>query len=363
MSLVRNRLLAGWLAALAFLPLAFMPASSSAQLAPVPPGTPVITGFDVQQVQKLVPGATLVFTLRGTPGGVARIAVAGSANQYFLNEIDPGVYQGAYTIRRTDSFDRSTEVQANLRLGNLVATAVLDESLLAGAPWRSAAQRAADVAAASAPRIDRFRVEPVNPLMVGSELQFTLQGTPGAQASVRVNGSQGKTVLTETSPGKYEGSHRIARTDRVDDKSRVTATLRSGNRTVSESLDQSLLAAAPVRAPVRACANCGVVEAINLVDVKGPGSYLGLIAGGVAGAVLGSQVGQGNGRTAAQVIGAAGGAYAGREIEKQIKKTQVWEVVARLEGGGSQTLSFQADPGFKVGERVRVENGTLVHNR
>jgi outer membrane lipoprotein SlyB len=114
------------------------------------------------------------------------------------------------------------------------------------------------------------------------------------------------------------------------------------------------------RQAARICVNCGVVEAINLVEVKGTGSYLGMIAGGVAGALLGSQVGQGRGTTAAQVAGAAGGAYAGNEIEKRMKTTKHYEVVVRLENGGSQTVSYETQPGFAVGAKVKVENGTLA---
>ena len=76
-------------------------------------------------------------------------------------------------------------------------------------------------------------------------------------------------------------------------------------------LREPLVAANAVRPPnlpPHACGNCGVVEAINAIEVKGEGGYLGLVGGGVAGAVLGSQVGNGNGRTAAQLLGAVGGA-------------------------------------------------------
>jgi len=358
----RNPLLAVWLAMLALLPLTFMPGSAAAQAGQAARGTPVITGFDVEQVRKLVPGAVLVFTLRGTPGSEARIAIDGVPSQYYLNEIDPGLYQGTYTLRTTDKLTPSTLVNASLRLGNQVATAVLDESLLYGAPWRNAQQRAADVAAAAAPRIDTFAVEPANPLTTGAELFFSVTGTPGAQTSVRLQGVRGKTSLTETSPGKYEGVHRIAATDRIAPNTRATATLRSGNRTVTSQLGQSLLASSAVVRPGRICANCGVIEAVNVLEVKGPGSYIGLIAGGVAGAVLGSQVGSGSGKTAAQVLGAAGGAYAGREIEKNVRKSKVYEVVTRLEGGGAQTINFETDPGYKVGDRVRIEAGALVRN-
>ncbi len=355
MKLIQTPLLAFWLALLA---LFSIPDGALAQ----PAGTPVITGFDVEQVRKLSPGAVLLFTLRGTSGAEARIAIDGVSTQYYLNEVDTGVYRGTYTLRTGDRLTANTAVSANLRLRNRVVTAVLDESLLYGAPWRNAAMRAADERAASAPLINRFTVDPVNPLVVGSELAFRLLGTPGGQASVRLQGVPGKTWLNEISPGQYEGTHRVASADRMASTTRAVATLRSGNRSVNATLDGSLQASTPVNRPRQFCANCGVVEAVNVLQVKGPGSYIGLIAGGLAGAVLGSQVGKGSGKTAAQVLGAAGGAYAGREIEKNVNKSQVFEVVTRLEGGGAQNISYPSDPGYKVGDRVRVENGTLVRN-
>ena len=181
-------------------------------------------------------------------------------------------------------------------------------------------------------------------------------------------GVKGKIVLNEISPGIYEGAHTIKNRDRIAANSVVTGNLRIGKRETSAVLGQSLLAASVARpqSPSRArqvarlCDNCGVVEAINLVEVKGDGSYLGMIAGGVAGALLGSQVGQGRGTTVAEVAGAAGGAYAGKEIEKRMKTTKHYEVVVRLENGGSKTVSYAAQPGFAVGAKVKLENGTLA---
>ncbi len=105
--------------------------------------------------------------------------------------------------------------------------------------------------------------------------------------------------------------------------------------------------------------NCATVEAINVVEVNGEGSYLGAIGGGVVGALVGSQVGGGKGRTAAEVAGAVGGAYAGRNIERNARKTHHYEVVVRFPNGGSQTLSYENDPGLRVGEKVKVNNGVL----
>lgn len=108
------------------------------------------------------------------------------------------------------------------------------------------------------------------------------------------------------------------------------------------------------------CANCGVVEAVNVVQQQGQGGVVGIVGGGVAGALVGSQIGRGKTKTVAELAGAAGGAYLGNEIEKKVNTTTRYDVVVRMNGGGSQTVSYPAQPGFSVGSRVRVENGALV---
>lgn len=131
--------------------------------------------------------------------------------------------------------------------------------------------------------------------------------------------------------GLYERTYTIKTRDRIATDSRVTANLRLGDRDSSAILGKSLLATSvthpSTRRVARNCANCGVVEAINVIEVKGEGSYLGMIAGGLAGALLGSQVGggSGSGKKVATVAGAAGGAYAGNEIEKRMKTTKHYE--------------------------------------
>jgi hypothetical protein len=46
-----------------------------------------------------------------------------------------------------------------------------------------------------------------------------------------------------------------------------------------------------------------------------------------------------------------------------MKTTKHYEMAVRLENGGSQTVSYAAEPGFRVGDRVKVENGTLVRDQ
>ncbi len=108
------------------------------------------------------------------------------------------------------------------------------------------------------------------------------------------------------------------------------------------------------------CANCGVVQSVNVVEVEGKGSGLGMVTGGVLGGLLGNQVGQGNGKTVATVAGVAGGAYAGNEVEKKVKKTQTYNVVVRMHDGATRTFHQNTDPGLGVGEKVKIENGGIV---
>jgi outer membrane lipoprotein SlyB len=122
----------------------------------------------------------------------------------------------------------------------------------------------------------------------------------------------------------------------------------------SKSADEQAALAA------KACSNCGVVESIKIVQLKGEGTGVGAVTGGVVGAVVGNQIGSGQGKTLAQVAGAAGGAYAGNEIEKNMKKTAYFRVTVRLNNGGVRSITQKTDPGFKTGDNVRIENNSLV---
>jgi outer membrane lipoprotein SlyB len=109
-----------------------------------------------------------------------------------------------------------------------------------------------------------------------------------------------------------------------------------------------------------ACGNCGVVESIVPVEVKGGGSGLGMVAGGVTGALVGNQAGRGRGNALATIAGAAGGAFAGNEIEKNVKKSVHYQVWVRMHDGTSRTSSLSSAPAFAVGDKVKVVNGQLI---
>lgn len=115
-------------------------------------------------------------------------------------------------------------------------------------------------------------------------------------------------------------------------------------------------AAAPV------CADCGIVQSVQAVEVKGEASGAGAIVGGVAGLVVGNQIGSGKGKTLAKVAGAAGGAYAGHQIEKNMKKAVQYQVTVRMNDGALRTVSQPTDAGLTAGTRVKVVGDTVVRD-
>lgn len=358
---MHTKIILGLLALASVLPLPFSAGPAHAQHSAYQAAAARIDGFDVEPVAQAAPGNELVFTLYGSPGGTAAVQIGGATAGVTLVETEVGVYEGTYTIRKRDRITVASTATANLRVGNRVASTILDEPLVGKA---SAKRPAAAPPAAAAPKIDSFDVDPPARLEAGEELILTLLGTPGATASARIVGVKGKIVLNEIRAGVYEGTHTIGTRDRIAANSAVTGNLRSGTREASAVLGKSLLAGSgyrpSARQAARLCINCGTIEAINVVEVKGEGTYLGKIAGGVAGALLGSQIGQGRGTTVAEIAGAAGGVFAGNEIEKHMKTTKHYEVVVRLENGGSKTISYAAQPGFAIGTRVKVDNNILT---
>jgi outer membrane lipoprotein SlyB len=118
--------------------------------------------------------------------------------------------------------------------------------------------------------------------------------------------------------------------------------------------------AAPARIAATACDNCGVVDSITPVEVKGSGTGLGMAAGGLTGALLGNQIGRGSGNTVATIAGAAGGAFAGNEIEKNMKKAVRYQVRVRMNDGTYRTVDQSRAPKFGVGEKVKTVNGQVV---
>ncbi|KUZ77756.1 hypothetical protein WI38_25275 [Burkholderia ubonensis] len=108
------------------------------------------------------------------------------------------------------------------------------------------------------------------------------------------------------------------------------------------------------------CQTCGTVVAINQMRTPGQSSGIGAVGGAAAGGLLGNQFGRGNGRTAMTLLGALGGGLAGNQVEKQVRAETDYQVQVQMENGTTRTFTYHNPPPFGQGQRVRIENGTLV---
>lgn len=108
------------------------------------------------------------------------------------------------------------------------------------------------------------------------------------------------------------------------------------------------------------CQTCGTVVAINQVRTPGQSTGIGAVGGAAAGGLVGNQFGNGNGRTAMTLLGALGGGLAGNQVEKQVRAETDYQVQVQMENGATRTFTYHNPPPFGQGQRVRIENGTLV---
>jgi len=313
-----------------------------------------INDFDVQAVDRLTPGTELAFTLWGTPGAQAAMRIDGAQRSVLLLEGSPGVYHGVHTISQNDRIAPDARVSANLRVGQRVATALLDEPLQNG--WVGSS------AATGLPQIDRFTVTQGGDRRSGSVVDLHVQGSPGARVTVQLPGADTRRIrLVETRPGEYSARYTVQPADRLRADADAVARMRLGDRLVTARLERALDG---LRLPVVGeasppCVDCGTVLSIQRVEVDGDGSYVGTVAGGLLGAVLGSQVGGGDGRKAAGVAGAVGGALIGREIDKRNDRRDHYEVLLSMADGRQEMLTLEDAPQVKVGDRVRLVDGAL----
>lgn len=101
--------------------------------APVPPVAALkIERFTVAPIDKVEPGAELRFSLNGMPGGTAEVELPG-VSRVQMREVRPGVYEGAYTLRRTDNLTPSRPIVASLKVGDQTVKSNLTQGLTADA--------------------------------------------------------------------------------------------------------------------------------------------------------------------------------------------------------------------------------------
>lgn len=233
---IRNQVAAFFLLLPAATALIALPGTAMAQ-----PAAPELRSLQVGSDGGLTAGADLEFTVEATPRGKVSVSVRGVPRNIMLKETERGVYTGSYTIRRQDRIAENSPIRATLRVRN--RSVVANYSFPAGIAG-SNAPVAPPVAVAPPPglKIDRFSVAPVDKLEPGAELRFTLNGAPGGKAEFDIPGVINNVAMREVSPGVYEGAYTIRRLDNLAPSRPVVATLRVGDRAVTSTLTQPLMA-------------------------------------------------------------------------------------------------------------------------
>jgi hypothetical protein len=206
-----------------------------AQGAAVP--APRIDQFYVEPANQLTPGTELTFTVAGTPRGTAAVRVTGISRSIPLQEIESGVYEGSYTITTRDQISAGSTMRATLRVRGKLATQTQPLGAVASAP---SAAVGATGAAASALSLTNFTMSPVSRVEPGSELTFTLSGSPGARASFTIENIVQNVPMREVRPGQYEGSYTIRRSDRLPATLNVVGALEANGQVNRMRLSQPL---------------------------------------------------------------------------------------------------------------------------
>lgn len=81
-----------------------------------------IERFGMLPIDRIEPGAELKFALEGMPGANASVDLPGVERDLRLRETQPGHYEGAYTVRRSDDLQPNRPIVATLRAGDRVVT-------------------------------------------------------------------------------------------------------------------------------------------------------------------------------------------------------------------------------------------------
>jgi len=195
-----------------------------------------IMNFTANPVDALVPGTELTFRLEGTPQARASVSVNGIRQPISLRETSAGFYEGSYTIRTNDRLPSNPAVEATLRQGNRATSARLGQPLVSMAR-----------APASAPAIQRFTMAP-DRIVPGTELVFTLQGTPDGQAAFTIRDVVRGVDMVETQPGVYEGRYTVRRQDEFAAPN-VSATLKANGQVARARLGEATRQTAQGREP------------------------------------------------------------------------------------------------------------------
>lgn len=222
--------------ALSAVAFAFAPLGADAAPKKKAPPPPQITAFEMEQAEKVAPGAELFFRVEGTPGSRATVRVGGVSRTLVLQEVDDGVYEGGYTLRPNDKAKPNSAATATLRRnGRSSSTTLAHLSAPPAVVQVPAPQPQRPVALA----LNRFVAQPVDKLEPGTELKFIAEGTPGAKASFSIENVANAIPMREIAPGRYEGSYTLKRLDKVTGGVPIVVALEANGQVVRSNLTRN----------------------------------------------------------------------------------------------------------------------------
>jgi len=224
--------------ALSMSSIVFMPAEPAFAARRVVASAPQITAFEMEPAQTLAAGNELFFRVQGTPGSRVTIRVRGVSRTIVLDEVDDGIYEGAYTLRPNDRVNPGSSATVTVRRNGRSSVSTMAR-LNAAPPPVAVAPQPKPVQLA----LSRFAATPVERLEPGTELRFAADGTPGQRASFAIEGVATGIPMREVSPGHYEGSYTLKRSDRITGGNPVVATLEGGGQAVRSQLARSQILA------------------------------------------------------------------------------------------------------------------------
>lgn len=226
--------------ALSAFAFAFAPLGADAAPKKKAPPPPQITTFEMEQAEKIAPGAELFFRVEGTPGSRATVRVGGVSRTLVLQEVDDGVYEGGYTLRPNDKAKPNSAATATLRRSGRSTSTTLAH--LAAPPQVvqvPAPQPAQPQQRPVALALNRFVAQPVDKLEPGTELKFVAEGTPGAKASFSIENVASGIPMREVAPGRYEGSYTLKRLDKVTGGVPIVAALEANGQVIRSNLTRN----------------------------------------------------------------------------------------------------------------------------
>lgn len=134
---------------------------------------------------------------------------------------------------------------------------------------------------APAVSVTAFDVAQLRTITPGSELEFTVNGTPGAEVTLQIAGATDGLRLSEVQAGRYTGTYTVRSRDQLTAASLVTARLVKNGEAVNVSLDESLVIGASSPVPV-AAAHIDAFT-VSAPDHTGPGDEMNFSLTGAPG--------------------------------------------------------------------------------